>query len=368
MRKDFVARELTVEVVVGVFMVMVFLGLGYFTIILSRETWLGKKVVAEAVFDDVMGLRDGDTVIVRGMTVGKVRSLSLEDDGVHVEMTLDKPIEIREGYRMTIVTTSILGGRDLLIEQGPSDGRILPLEDTVFQGESPYDIMADAAELVNAIKKGMTEGGVIDNLKSATDQMNAMMTRVSEGKGTLGLLLSEDARLYVDLTNTVAAVSEVASRLEAGEGTLGRLLADATLHEDLSTSVKSLRNVLDRVERGEGTAGRLFSTDDRLYEDLSATIASLRRVAERLEKGEGMLGRLTTEDEKLYADLSGAIASLRQVAEKIAEGEGTIGRLVEDDALYEQAREVVTEVRGAIDDLRETTPVVTFTSIFFGAF
>ena len=36
MRKDFIAREMTMEIAVGVFMVMVFLGLGYFTIILSR--------------------------------------------------------------------------------------------------------------------------------------------------------------------------------------------------------------------------------------------------------------------------------------------------------------------------------------------
>ena len=34
MRKDCVARELTREIIVGAFMVMILLGLGYFTIIL----------------------------------------------------------------------------------------------------------------------------------------------------------------------------------------------------------------------------------------------------------------------------------------------------------------------------------------------
>ena len=40
MRKDCVARELTMEMVVGAFMVMILLGLGYFTIILAREPLL----------------------------------------------------------------------------------------------------------------------------------------------------------------------------------------------------------------------------------------------------------------------------------------------------------------------------------------
>jgi len=42
--------------------------------------------------------------------------------------------------------------------------------------------------------------------------------------------------------------------------------------------------------------------------------------------------------------------------------------LIEDDGLYEDAEKLVGEVRAAVDDIRETSPVVTFTSILFGAF
>ena len=45
-----------------------------------------------------------------------------------------------------------------------------------------------------------------------------------------------------------------------------------------------------------------------------------------------------------------------------------LGRLVNDDGLYEQIEGIVEEARAALDDVRETSPVVTFTSIFFGAF
>ena len=36
--------------------------------------------------------------------------------------------------------------------------------------------------------------------------------------------------------------------------------------------------------------------------------------------------------------------------------------------LYQQIQALVREGRAALDDLRETSPVTTFTSIFFGAF
>jgi len=59
---------------------------------------------------------------------------------------------------------------------------------------------------------------------------------------------------------------------------------------------------------------------------------------------------------------------LKQITGQIEKGEGMIGRMVQDDGLYQQVNGLVTEVRAALDDFRETTPVVTFASIFFGAF
>lgn len=298
MRKESISRELTLEIVVGSFMVMVLLGLGYFTIILSRETWFTPKHQYEVVFRDVMGLREGDNVVVCGMTVGKVKMLELLEDGVHVVASLDAPVRMHEGYRVTIVTTSILGGRYLQIEEGPESAPRLP-DGAVFRGAPPYDLMADAAELINAAKQAAVEGGIITNLQSMADQLHEIVSRVNAGEGTLGKLLSADDTLYRDLSEAVASAKTIASRLEAGEGTLGRLM----------------------------------SQDDAVYEDLAATLASLRSITARIESGEGLLGRL-----------------------------------VQDDALYGEIEGVVGEVRATVDDLRETTPVVTFTSIFFGAF
>lgn len=301
MKKDWIARELTIEIVVGVFIVMIFLGLGYFTIMLSKETWLGNKHKLEVVFQDVMGLREGDNVVVRGMPVGKIKGMNLEEDGVHILTVFNVGVEpvMKQDYRITIIATSILGGRYLMIDEGSEDAAEIKDKSYLYEGQQPYDLIADAAELMHAVRAGVVEGGIVDNFKDASDAMR-----------------------------------EIAERLRKGKGTLGRLLAE----------------------------------DDQLYNDMAAAVASLKQISARVEKGEGTIGKLFGTDEQLYKDISGTVASLKRITSSIDNGEGSIGKLVRDDALYEEVKGAVEEMRAAIDDMRETTPVATFTSIFFGAF
>jgi hypothetical protein len=61
-------------------------------------------------------------------------------------------------------------------------------------------------------------------------------------------------------------------------------------------------------------------------------------------------------------------AVLFQVGHDTRGERGAVDKLIGDDALHVQASQVVQEARATIDDFRETTPVTTFTSIFFGAF
>lgn len=332
MRKDCVARELTMEAIVGVFMVMILLGLGYFTIILSTNKIFTKKYPINISFQKVMGIRNGDSIVVRGMTAGKVTAINLSSEGVHITGTLDAELILHEGYKITIAQTSILGGRQLEIDTGPQDGKILPV-DTVFKGMLPHDIMADAGEVINALKASMVDGNAIANLSKAADNFYQISERLSQGQGFVGKLLSDDNTMY----------------------------------NDLSASMASLHKLTDRLESGKGTIGRLLSEDDTLYTDLEDSIASIKKVTARLESGKGTLGHLLSEDDTLYNDLASTMASLKVVTKHLEDGDGLLGKMLTDDKLYNQLNGIINEAMEVLDDYRETSPVVTFTSIFFGA-
>ncbi|MBU1692390.1 MAG: MCE family protein [Verrucomicrobia bacterium] len=146
-----------------------------------------------------------------------------------------------------------------------------------------------------------------------------------------------------------------------------KALEQGKILENISAAMEGIRNLTARLEQGEGTLGKLL-TDDTLYTNLQDISADLKEITARVNEGKGTIGRLLSEDDSLYQDLTAAAAAIKEVTTSISQGDGTLGKLTRDDELYEQAKLLLNEIRAAIDDLRETTPVTTFTSVFFGAF
>lgn len=255
-------RELSMEVMVGTFMFAVLLALCVFTIVLSRENFLQKTYPFEVVFKEIMGLRDGDNVVVRGMEIGKVKKLDLQADGVHVIAALKHPVVLKEDYKIEVIASSILGGRYLQITEGGDSARVLGAG-VVPRGKNPNDLIS---------------------------------------------LVSDVA---ADLKNASAKIT-------SGQGSLGKLIYDDTLYDDARDVVHELK--------------------------------------------------VAVRDRNLVGNLEDAIENFNQVAEKLNSGQGTLGKLINDESVYDEAKKTLRDVRMMVDDLRETSPIVTFASIFFGAF
>ncbi len=331
MRKD-LRQQIVFETVVGLFVFAVLALLVTFTIILSREAIFAPRHYREILFEDVQGLREGDTVTARGLAVGKVRRIWLDPSGVRVQVALDQDLRVHEvGYRIRIVPASVLGGQLLEIFEGDRDSRPLPAN-FVLRGEKPVDIIDQATETITLVRQALEDGGILRNLESAVENVQVL----SQG-------------------------------LRDGEGTIGRLLTDDQLYTDFAAFAATLREVSDGIQAGQGTLGRLVK-EDGLYEDASATMANLRQVSQRVADGEGALGKLLSDDDQVFQDLAATMASLRAITERIEAGEGTLGKLTADDEVYRQLVLMLQEVRAAVDDFRETAPITTFSSILFGAF
>ncbi len=363
------AKGISKESVVGAFVLLVFVGLVLFTIVLSGVNLFGEKTSQLFIgFDRVGGLRRHDSVIVRGMPVGQVKALSLKEDGVVVTVDLTEPVIIREGYTIRAESTSLLGGMHLVIDAG--DGAPVPLTpDKPLLGMPPENVMENANQLVTEVRQSLNDGGIRTNLEAIVSDIRNITATLKAGEGTVGKLLSADNAIYYDLSATVSNLNAITARLERGEGTLGRLLsADDTLYNDLSGSVSNLNIISARLERGEGTLGRLLSADDVPYNQLTNFVASLETVGLRLEKGEGTIGRLLSPTDPMATDLADTLANLKIITTRLEKGEGLLGQLMrEDGEVTIQVNGLLKDGRDLLDDMRETSPVSTFSSIFFGA-
>ena len=369
--------DIFAETIVGIFMAAVLALLIYFTIVISGvDIFVGRtKVPIRVEFSDVGGLKDRDSVMYRGMKVGVIDRIDLSKTNVVMSVRVDDDVVLREGYRISVASLSLLGGNYLLLEEG--EGRILPLKTTVFRGEPPTDWMRDIGRIASSVGDFTADGGlksIVTNIEAVAVKLNAIATRIEKGEGTVGKLLSSDETVYNDIKDTVASAKAVAGRLERGEGTVGKFLSsDETVYNDIKDTVASAKAIAGRLERGEGTVGKLLSSDDSVYVDLKASLANIREVTASLKEGKGLLGKLTN-DEKLASDasamierLSAASADLATVASRLEKGEGTLGKLSADSKLYDEVTALLKDVRQIVDNYRDTTPISTFGSLIGGA-
>jgi phospholipid/cholesterol/gamma-HCH transport system substrate-binding protein len=351
-------RETSMEVTVGFFLFMLLLALGVFTILLSREG-IRPTTAMEVRFSEVLGLREGDNISVRGVNAGKIRRIEMEDFDVRIVMALNRELKLREDYRIEILNTSVLGGRYLNIYEGsPASPLLAP--DTPLVGTTPADLVDEATRTVQAVRKTLVEDGLLKDLQGAAENLNKVTERLERGEGTLGKLMADD-EMYEDLSAITADLREVTGRLERGEGTLGRLLVEDDVYNDL-------RAISGKLARGESTIGKFLMDDGKVYEDIGQIAENLKTATDNIAAGRGLLGRLLSDDDTMYDDLKATAANLRELTDALERGEGTLGKLMRDESLYAEVRMLINEIRATVDDFRETTPITTFVSIFMGAF
>lgn len=358
--------EFLSELTVGLFMVAVLGVLVYFTIIISGAELFSekKKVPVDVSFSEVGGLKVRDSVMMRGMIVGSVSDLLLSKDGVKVRLALRPDVVLRKGYSISVQPSSLLGGNFLEIDDG--HGEPIPTG-TELVGVPPSNWMKDLGEVVGRLREATASNSldvIISNVRQTTKDISEVSTRLREGKGTLGKLVSGDESLYNDLSAAVKNIRDISGKLDTGSGSLAKLVNDdGQVYTDLRGLVGNLNAVSARLEKGQGTLGKLLAPDDKLYNDISATVANIKHVSDRLEKGEGTLGHLLSSDDTLYKDLQGALASLKKVGENLEKGQGTLGKLINDDDMYKDIHGLVKDVRQTVDNYRDTMPITAFTSL-----
>ena len=134
--------RLNLELIVGAFMVVGILCLGYLSIKLGNiEVWGRRGYEVFAVFSDIGGLRTGASVVIAGVDVGRVESIGLEDYEARVVLQIDPGLQIHEDAIVSIKTSGLIGEKYVQISAGAADEIIKP-GGRIRQTESAVDIEA----------------------------------------------------------------------------------------------------------------------------------------------------------------------------------------------------------------------------------
>jgi len=89
--------------------------------------------------------------------------------------------------------------------------------------------------------------------------------------------------MVADLKSLTASLSEVAAKLQRGEGSAGKLLHDDAIYNRLDSLSARLDSLIGRVENGEGSAGKLIR-DPEFYNNMNGAAEDLRKLIADIRK------------------------------------------------------------------------------------
>lgn len=244
-----------------------------------------------AYYEDVSGLMVSSRVMLRGVQIGNVQDIELEDDKVRIEMLIEDEYAalIPANSVAELGSASLMGGTQISIIQGDSRDMVKP--EAVITGRIKPDLVGTMSDKAGELLDGLntTVGGInellstnreaidnmITNLEAMTMSINSMLSAArNDINGTLSNLRS--------FTGTLAANS---GRIEAMIGNLDKVttdLAEANFVEQLDSTLTSLDSIVKTIEEGDGTAGMLIN-DKALYESLNSAGDNLAQLLEDLK-------------------------------------------------------------------------------------
>ncbi|HHN64599.1 MAG TPA: outer membrane lipid asymmetry maintenance protein MlaD [Nitrospirae bacterium] len=148
-------RKIDIELLVGVFVVLGILALGYISVNLGELEVLGKRgYTVYAEFDRTGGLKPGATVEIAGVKVGRVKEIHLSEDYTAVvALEIDRNVKLQEDAIVSIKTKGLIGEKYIEITPGGSE-RLLADGDRLRETESAVDL----EELISKFVFGKVEG------------------------------------------------------------------------------------------------------------------------------------------------------------------------------------------------------------------
>jgi phospholipid/cholesterol/gamma-HCH transport system substrate-binding protein len=285
-------------------------------------------------FANAAGMKPGAVVRLAGKDIGKVTAVDFAGREIEIAMDIHEDVKplITTDSRATMGSLSLLG--EPIVEISPAT------TGTVLENGAYVPSVAASGSIAEVAATAQTTLG----------EANKILLGISEGKGSVGKLFTDD-QLYADTTSLVNAAEAVVRQLQRGQGTLGQLAQNPAAYRELEASLRNLRRITARINAGEGSLGALLN-DDAMARSLSSASANVEQITGRLNRGEGTAGKLLTDDE-LWARFNALTTSMEKLMAGLQAGEGSAGRFLKDTQLYENMNQTSAELRNLIAEIRK---------------
>ena len=316
----------TLESRLGLFVALVMLAAFFVLVIVGGVEKFQSGIRLNARFKGIQELKVGDRVKLSGVEIGKVEKITPDytNNKVLVIMKIRKeidhvPVVIKTSSKATIKFAGLMGQSFVALDFGATGAALTDGSEIVTEEASD---MSDVVQKLNT-----AAGGIGDVTKVfAGDSMNNLFSTLYD------FMKSNSAPLTAAISNLNASSAQIAS----GQGTIGKLIYDGTLYtnalvtvsnlqsgittlkstgEDLKTTLAEARKILDGVNAGQGSLGKMVK-DEKLYTETTAAMTSLKEIMEKMNSGQGSVGKLIN-DQEFYKNAKLTLQKIDKATEEL---------------------------------------------------
>lgn len=278
---------------------LVILGISLFIFgfnFLKRSSIFENNKIVHTIYDEVEGLVVGAKVTINGLVIGNVSMIDFLPGStkIVVSMRIDKDLNFSPNSKAVFYEAGLIGGKAISIEPVFDSKNIIKSNDTIASDVKPgltELINRQIAPLQEKIESMLTSvdslfSGIsnvlnyetqnnlkntLENLSQSVNNINmsseALIEVIDENRSALNISFKNaanatknineltDSLSKIDFTNTFNKLSEslnniniILSKVENGEGTLGKFINSEELYQNLSQSSKELEELLSDLK------------------------------------------------------------------------------------------------------------------------
>lgn len=262
-------------------------------------------------FDKIDGLKIANPVLVNGLNIGKVESLTLLNDANHsilATLSFRKDVQIPKNSIFKISSSDLLGTKIIRVEYSVEKG-FIQSGDTL-NGISEISLMEDFSRQIDPVKRKAEH--VISGMDSILNELHTWFN-----KGGRNNLLSTVSDLEITIRN-LKETSEKVNKLIGNES------------ERLSQILKNVASISDNLKKNNDDITHAIVNIDKITDDIAK--ADLKNTIE---------------------NTNATITDLNAVVAKIKNGQGSLGLLVNDETLYKNLQQTSSDLDKLVIDLKE---------------
>ena len=237
------------------------------------------------MFQSVAGLKQGDPVLVSGVKKGRVARVNLERvKSVRVTIDLTKDVAPHIDASAAVAAMDLFGAK--FIDYNPGSRDEMLARGRAIAGSNSPDITDVAQGVANRANELMSNAANIVSDRLGEDIHNTLLVTQ---RAMTTLADAPEGPFIKQTTRTLQATERVMQRVDSmlGSGTGRNIDSIATnlsrLTSHLTRTTAELDTLLSRMNKGEGTLGRI-ATDTMMYHDLHELSVSLTTLLKDLKE------------------------------------------------------------------------------------